>query len=65
MKNLKENNIQKTLWHIKRQCVQLAEISDTAAIKSELFHLQSSIDCLNRILNDQYPYPGIDSREVF
>jgi hypothetical protein len=50
---------------MQRQCVQLAEISDTAAIKSELFHLQSSIDCLNRILNDQYPYPGIDSREVF
>ena len=43
----------------------IAEISDVAALKSELFHLQSSIDCLNRILNDQDPYPGIDSREVF
>jgi len=50
---------------MQRQCVQLAEISDTAGIKSELFHLQSSINCLNRILNDQYPYPGIDRDEVF
>lgn len=50
---------------MQRQCGRLAEISDTATIKSELFHLQSSIDCLNRILNDQVPYPGIDSREVF
>lgn len=65
MKNLKEKNIQKTIWHLQRQCGQLAEISDTAAIKSELFHLQSSIDCLNRILNDQDPYPGIESNEVF
>ena len=65
MKNLKEKNIQKTIWHLQRQCGRLAEISDTAAIKSELFHLQSSIDCLNRILNAQDQYPGIESNEVF
>lgn len=65
MKNLKETNIKKVLWHMQRQCGQLAEISDVAALKSELFHLQSSIDCLNRILNDQDPYPGIDIAEVF
>lgn len=65
MKNFKEKNIKKVIWHMKRQCGRLAEITDTAAIKSELFHLQSSIDCLNRILNDQYPYPGIDRNEVF
>lgn len=47
------------------QCVQLSEISDVAALKSGLFHLQSSIDCLNRVLNDQEPYPGIDIAEVF
>lgn len=34
-------------------------------LKNELFHLQSSIDCLNRILNNQVPYPGIDREEVF
>ena len=50
---------------MQRQCGRLAEISDTAAINSELFHLQSSIDCLTRILNDQDPYPGIDREEVF
>lgn len=65
MKNLKEKNIQKTIWHLQRQCGRLAKASDLAAIKSELFHLQFSIDCLNRILNGQDPYPGIDSREVF
>lgn len=50
---------------MQRQCGRLAEISDTAAINSELFHLQSSIDCFIRILNDQDPYPGIDREEVF
>ena len=65
MKNLKEKNIQKVIWHMQRQCGRLAEISDVAALKSELFHLQSSIDCLNRVLNNQEPYPGIDSEEVF
>lgn len=65
MKNLKEKNIQKTIWHMQRQCGRLAKASDLAAIKSELFHLQFSIDCLNRILNDQEPYPGFDRKEVF
>lgn len=65
MKSLKEKNIQKVIWHMQRQCSHLAEIHDAAAIKNELFYLQASIDCLNRILNDQNPYPGIDSREVF
>ena len=63
MKNLKERNIQKTIWHIKRNCNQLSETSDMVELKSKLFYLQSSIDCLNRILNDQDPYPEIDSRE--
>lgn len=65
MKKLKEKNIQKAIWHMQRQCGRLSEISDIAAIKNELFYLQSSIDCLNRILNDQNPYPGIASDEVF
>lgn len=65
MNRLKEKNIKKLIWHMQRQCGRLAEISDTAAINSELFHLQSSIDCLIRILNDQDPYPGIDREEVF
>lgn len=65
MKNLKERNIQKTIWHIKRNCNQLSETSDMVELKSKLFYLQSSIDCLNRILNEQDPYPEIDSREVF
>lgn len=51
--------MKKTIWHMQRQCGRLAEI------KNELFYLQASIDCLNRILNDQNPYPGINSDEVF
>lgn len=39
MEKLKEKNIQKKIWHMQRQCCRLAEISDIAAIKSELFHL--------------------------
>lgn len=65
MTNLKEKNIQKVIWHMQRQYAHLAAMSDIAAIKSELFHLQSSIDCLNRILNNQDPYPGFDRKEVF
>ena len=65
MNKLREQNIQKTIWHLQRQCGRLAKASDLEAIKSELFHLQSSIDCLIRILNDQDPYPGIDREEVF
>lgn len=65
METLKDKNIQKVIWHMQRQCGRLAETSDTAVIKNELFYLQSSIDCLNRILNDQDPYPGIDINEVF
>lgn len=65
MKKLKEKNIQKIIWHIQRNCNYLSETSDIAAINSELFHLQSSIDCFIRILNDQDLYPGIDREEVF
>ena len=50
---------------MQRQCDRLAAISDIAAIKNEFFFLQASIDCLNRILNNQRAYPGIDSDEVF
>lgn len=50
---------------MQRQFGRLAETSDAAAMKNELFYLQASIDCLNRILNDQDPYPGIDINEVF
>lgn len=48
---------------MQRQCVLISDTSDIRTIKSELFYLQSSIDCLARILNDQAPYPGIDIDE--
>ncbi len=45
---------------MQRKCVKLKYRYSNN--QSELFHLQTSIGCLNRILNDQDPYPGIDSR---
>ena len=43
MKNLKEKNIQKVIWHMQRQFGRLAETSDAAAMKNELFYLQASM----------------------
>ena len=33
MKNLKEKNIQKVIWHMQRQFGRLLETSDAAAMK--------------------------------
>lgn len=56
MKNLKENNIQKTLWHIKRHCSNIENNNENEYRKTELFHLKSSIEILTRILNNENPY---------
>ena len=65
MKNLKEKNIQKTLWHIKRHCSHIENNNATEYRKTELFHLKSSIEILTRILNNENPYPNLDREEVF
>ncbi len=65
MKNLKENNIQKTLWHIKRHCSNIENNNENEYRKTELFHLKSSIEILTRILNNENPYPNLDREEVF
>ena len=65
MKNLKENNIQKTLWHIKRHCSNIEINNENEYRKAELFHLKSSIEILTRILNNENPYPNLDREEVF
>lgn len=65
MKNLKENNIQKTLWHIKRHCSNIENNNENKYRKTELFHLKSSIEILTRILNNENPYPNLDREEVF
>ena len=53
MKNLKENNIQKTLWHIKRHCNNIENNNENEYRNTELFHLKSSIEILTRILNNE------------
>ena len=58
MKNIKENNIRKTLWNIENN-------PESEYSKSELFHLKSSIETLSRILNNEKPYPNLDREEVF
>lgn len=65
MKNLKENNIKKTLWHIKRLCNNIENNNEDEYRKIELFHLKSSIEILTRILNNENPYPNLDREEVF
>ena len=65
MKNLKENNIQKTLWHIKRLCNNIENNNENEYRKAELFHLKSSIEILTRILNNEKPYPNLYREEVY
>lgn len=65
MKNIKEINIRKTLWHIKRHCKNIENNPESEYSKTELFHLQFSIEVLSRILNNEKPYPNLDRDEVF
>jgi hypothetical protein len=65
MKNLKDKNIKNAVWHIKRHLDELLNSQDEKQRKCELFHLQSSVDCLSRVMNDEKPYPFLDREEVF
>lgn len=65
MKNIKEDNIQKVMWHIKRHCENIMENTDDSNRHIELFHLQESINTLSRIINNEKPYPNLDTEEVF
>lgn len=65
MNNLKENNIRKILWHINRHCKNIENNPESEYIKTELFHLKSSIEVLSRILSNEKPYPNLDREEVF
>lgn len=65
MKNLKEKNIQRALWHIKRHCINIENNYENELSKTELFHLKYSVEILSRILNNEKPYPNLDIDEVF
>ncbi|MFS9123641.1 hypothetical protein [Streptococcus salivarius] len=65
MKNIKEKNIQKTLWLIQRHCSNIETNFNSQDMKMELFYLKSSIEILSRILNNEKPYPNLDREDVF
>lgn len=65
MNNLKEENIRKAIWHIKRHIKELLNSLDEENIKYELFHLQSSVECLERVMDDKKPYLYLDRQKVF
>ena len=65
MKKLKEDNIQKSLWHIKRHCENIEKNTDDRRRKIDIFHLKESVEILNRVINDEKPYPNLDREEVF
>lgn len=65
MKNTKEHNIQKTLWHIKRHCINIENNFNREDRQYEFFCLKSSIECLGRVMNNEKPYPLMDRDEVF
>ncbi len=65
MKNLKEKNIQRALWHIKCHCKNIENNPESEYSKTELFHLKSGIEILSRVLNNEKPYPNLDRDEMF
>lgn len=65
MNNLKEENIRRAIWHIKRHLKGLCNAQDEEDRKYGMFHLQSSIECLERVMNNEKPYKGINRDEVF
>lgn len=65
MKNLKEKNIQRTLWHIKHHCKNIENNYENEMSKTELFHLKSSVKILSRILNNEKSYPNLYREEVY
>lgn len=65
MKNLKEKNIQRALWHIKRHCKNIENNYENEMSKTELFHLKPSVEILSRILNNEKFYPNLYREEVY
>ena len=65
MKNTKENNIRKALWHIERHCNYIENNYSSNDIQTELVHLKASVDTLLRVFNNEKPYPNLDRKDVF
>lgn len=65
MNIVNEENIRQAIWHIKRHLEELKNAQDEETRKYEMFHLQSSIECLERVMNDKKPYLFLDRELVF
>lgn len=65
MNNLKEENIRIAIWHIRRHLDALLNAQDTEHREYELFHQQTSIECLEWIVNNKKTYPYLDRDDVF
>lgn len=65
MNNLKEENIRRAIWHIKRHLDGLLNSKNEEDREYFTFHLQSSIECLERVMNNKNPYLYLDREEVF
>ena len=73
MKNLKEKIIEfltagpevKTLQSKSDESQWKFYNYENEMSKTELFHLKSSVEILNRILNNEKPYPNLDIDDVF
>ena len=63
--NLKEENIRRAIWHIKRHLDGLLNSKNEEDREYCTFHLQSSIECLERVMNNKKPYLYLDREEVF
>ena len=64
MINLKEEKIIKTIWHLKRYCEEILNSQSREFRGIELFHLQSCIECLDFIINNEKIYPNMVREDV-
>ena len=65
MNNFKETNIRNAIWHFRRHLNELLNSHDEKYRKHEMFHLRSSIVCLERVINNEKPYPYLDRDKAF
>ena len=55
MNNLKETNIRKAIWDIRPHLEKLLNSQNEEDRKYEMFNIKSSIECLERVINNEKP----------
>lgn len=56
-----DNLIRRAIWHIKRHLEGLWNAQD----EEDKEYSRSNIECLERVMNNEKPYPPMDREEVF